>query len=200
VKNPDGTPLVVTGHEVRSGAFDAQYDRDLIPILPGAAKSIAEGQTGIIDGLAAQLTMQSDTATGLFGTSLCADDGATMSEADQNVLADPGAYGSLVIGWPWVVCDTWDVAPVPGGPLTEPQSDVPVLLVEGGLDPVAPPRFADVIKSGLTHATVVVIPSGGHRNAFGTDCAARISNAFLDDPAAPLDTSCVASLPQPFAS
>src|SRR5262245_44475252 len=190
VKNADGTALVVSGEEVASGAFDAQYDPDLIPLLPGAARSIADGQTGIIDALAGQLTMENGSATGLFGTSLCADDGAEMSAADQAVLADPGNYGSLLLGWPYPVCDVWAVPPVPGGPLTEPVSDVPVLLMEGGLDPVAPPRFADTIAAGLSHATVVVIPAGGHGNAFGSACASSISDAFLADPYATLDTSC----------
>jgi pimeloyl-ACP methyl ester carboxylesterase len=199
-KNADGSPIVVSGREVVAGAFNAQYDRDLIAILPGAAKAIAEGQTGIIDGLAAKLTMDEDTATGLFAASLCADDGAQLSAADQSVLADPGEYGSLLLGWPYPVCDVWDVLPVRGGPLKAPVSDVPVLLMEGGLDPVAPARFADSIKAHLTHATVVVVPAGGHGNAFGTDCAANISAAFLDDPSATLDTSCVASLPPPFAN
>jgi len=199
VKNAAGSPLVVSGQEVLGGAFNAQYDPGLIPVLPGAAKAIADGETGIIDALAGQLTISRGTATGLFGTSLCADDGALTSAQDQAVLADPGEYGSLVLGWPYAVCSVWDVAPVPGGPLTEPVSDVPVLLMEGGLDPVAPPRFADIITAGLSHATVVVVPAGGHGNAFNGDCATSISLAFLDNPQAPVDTSCVASLPQPLA-
>ncbi len=199
VLNPDGTKLVVTGQEVLSAAFNAQYRGDLIPVLPGAAKSIADGETGIIDGLAAQLNQDNGEASALNGVSTCADDGSDLNDADRAVLADPGEYGSLLIGWAYPRCSVWDVPPVPGGPLREPVSDVPVLLMEGGLDPVAPPRFADIIKAGLSHATVVIIPAGGHGNAFNGECATSISLAFLDNPQAPVDTSCVASLPQPLA-
>jgi len=199
VQNPDGTKLVVTGQEVLSGAFNAQYHRDLIPVLAGAAKSIANGDTGLIDGLAAQLNQDNGEASALNAASTCADDGSNLNDADRAVLADPGEYGSLLLGWAYPMCAVWDVPPVPGGPLTEPVSDVPVLLMEGGLDPVAPPRFADIITAGLSHATVVVVPAGGHGNAFNGDCATSISLAFLDNPQAPVDTSCVASLPQPLA-
>jgi pimeloyl-ACP methyl ester carboxylesterase len=197
---PDGSPSIVTGEEVISGAFQAQYNPDLIPLLPGAAKSIADGQTDVIDALARQIYPDDDLAQGMYGTSLCADDGASMTSADHAVLADPGDYGSFVLGWAFTACDVWDVPPVPGGPLKEPVSDVPVLLMEGGLDPVAPPRNADLIKKGLTHATVVVFPAGGHGNAFRNDCGLSIVEEFLNDPAAQPDTSCVASLPPPFAA
>jgi pimeloyl-ACP methyl ester carboxylesterase len=199
VHGPDGTALVVTGEEVVSGVFNALYDRDLIEVLPGALAAIAAGDNGIIDALAAELTQPGDTAAGLFATSLCADDAAELSAADRAVLADPGEHGSLLLNWPWPVCDVWDVPPVRGGPLMAPSSDVPVLLFEGGLDPVAPPRFADLITAHLSHATVVVNPAGGHGNAFANDCTKGIFGAFLADPDAPLDTSCVAALPPPLA-
>jgi pimeloyl-ACP methyl ester carboxylesterase len=195
----NGTTLVVSGQEVISGAFRAQYDRELIKELPGTLAAIAAGDNGVIDALVAQLTQPGDGASGLLTSSLCADDGADLSDADRAVLADPGERGSLLLNWPWPVCDVWGVPPVPGGPLVAPTSDVPVLLFEGGLDPVTPPRFADLITAHLSHATVVVDPAGGHGNAFANDCTKDIFVAFVADPNAPLDTSCVAALPPPLA-
>ena len=76
---------------------------------------------------------------------------------------------------------------------------MPTLIFEGAFDPVLPPTLGDAIAKTLTHATIVVIPAGSHGNALGTPCASSITGAFLDDPSPPPDTSCVASLPQPFA-
>ena len=71
-------------------------------MLPGAAKSIAEGQTDIIDPLAAQLSVDDARAVALFGTSLCADDFADPSPADRAVVADPGEYGTRrARRWPY---------------------------------------------------------------------------------------------------
>ena len=181
-----------------SGAFSGLYRRDLIKVLPGALAAITSGDNGIIDALADELTQPGDSAAGLFATSLC-DDAADRSAADRAVLADPGEHGTLLLNWPWPACDVWALPPVPGGPLVAPTSDMPVLLFEGGLDPVAPPRFADVITAQLSHATVVVDPAGGHGNVFANDCTKGIFDAFLADPTAPLDTSCVAALPPPLA-
>jgi len=201
VLNRDGSALVVSGQEVLAGVFRAMYDRDLLAVLPGALAAIAGGDTSIIESLASTLTSrQGDSAAGLLATSLCADDGAAVSADDEAVLTDPGAHGTLLLNWPYPVCDVWDVPPVRDGPLAAPASDVPVLLFEGGLDPVAPPRFADTITAHLTHATVVVIPAGGHGNAFANDCTTSIVDAFLANPTAPPDTSCTASLPPPLAS
>jgi pimeloyl-ACP methyl ester carboxylesterase len=200
VVNPDGSALVVSGQEVVAGAFNAMYDRDLLAVLPGAVAAIAGGDTSLIDALAAELTSRpNDSAAGLFATSLCADDGAALSPADQAVLADPGEHGTLLLNWAYPVCDVWAVPPVPGGPLVAASSDVPVLLFEGGLDPVAPPSFADTITAHLTHPTVVVVPAGGHGNAFANDCTTAIVDAFLAAPTQQPDTSCAAALPPPFA-
>ena len=115
------------------------------------------------------------------------------------MIDDPGDYGTLFVlaGWPY--CDIWKVDSVPGGALQAPTSDVPTLIFEGAFDPVLPPTLGDVIAKTLSHATIVVIPAGSHGNAVHTPCATSITGAFLDDPSAPPNTSCVASLPPPFA-
>ena len=133
------------------------------------------------------------------GVSTCADDGSDLNDADRAVLADPGEYGSLLIGWGVPRCSVWDVPPVPGGPLREPVSDVPVLLMDGGLDPVAPPRF------GRHHQSGPVARDG--RDHPGREAWQRVQRqarrasrwVSLTTRRHLPDTSCVASLPHPLA-
>ncbi len=80
-----------------------------------------------------------------------------------------------------------------------PTSDVPTLIFEGAFDPVLPPTLGDVIAKTLTPLDDRGDPGRQPRQRDGTPCASSITGAFLDDPSAPLDTSCVASLPPPFA-
>ena len=47
--------------------------------------------------------------------------------------------------------------------------------------------------------TQVIVPAGGHGDAKYDDCTTSIKLAYLIDPGAVLDTSCVAQLPAPFA-
>ena len=133
----------------------------------------------------------------MFDATICADDGAAMTARDRAVLADPGHWSSLLIGWPWLECGAWDVDPVPGGHLSPAHGDVPALIISGSLDPIAPTSFARSIAKGLSKSTLVVYPAGGHGVMFMNDCATGIANAFYADPTATLDTSCVSSMPPP---
>ena len=122
-----------------------------------------------------------------------------MTAEDKAAIDDPGDFGTLFVLGDWPYCDTWRVDSVPGGALQAPKSDVPTLIFEGAFDPVLPPTLGELIAKTLTRSTIVMIPAGSHGNATGTPCASSITGAFLDDPSAPPDTSCVASLPPPFA-
>ena len=197
----DGTEVSVlmTGQEVLQGKVIVTADASSVRLLPSAAKSIAAGETATLDLIAAQDADPPSGPMALSGAIVCADDQAGLTAADQEAIQDPGDYGALFVLADWTYCDTWNVDSVPGGALQPPTSEVPTLIFEGAFDPVLPPTLGDVIAETLTHSTIVVIPAGSHGNATGTDCASSITAAFLDKPQAPVDTSCVASLPLPFA-
>ena len=79
------------------------------------------------------------------------------------------------------------------------ESDLPVLVANGALDPITPPAFARAILPGLSRATYVEVPWTGH-GALLTHldgCGGRIVRAFVADPEAPLDTSCADAIPPP---
>lgn len=71
-------------------------------------------------------------------------------------------------------------------------SALPVLLLSGDFDPITPPAYAERLRPTLSNARHVVFPAGAHGQAMSDPCANRLIEAFLDDPAAALDTSCVA--------
>jgi len=200
-----GTPTVIGGSELYAGAFQALYRTDLIPLLPGVAAALAKGDDSVLDAMAGQLQTppaadpRDDYATGLDDAVTCADEAASYTDADRQAIADPGRWGTLLIGWPAVTCDVWNVDPVPGGHLQEPSASVPVLAVYGSLDPVTPPEFAAEIRAQFPSAHTLLYPGGGHGVLFMNDCAVSIAVAFQAHPTDPLDTSCVATMPQPFA-
>ncbi len=197
----DGTKVSVlmTGQEVLQGKLVVTADASSVGLLPSAAKSIAVGETATLDLIAAQDADPPSGPMALSGAIVCADDQAGSTAADRAAIDDPGDYGTLFVLAGWSYCDTWKVDSVPGGALQPPTSDVPTLIFEGAFDPVLPPTLGDVIAKTLTHSTIVMIPAGSHGNALGTPCASSITGAFLDDPSAPLDLSCVSTLPAPFA-
>jgi pimeloyl-ACP methyl ester carboxylesterase len=67
--------------------------------------------------------------------------------------------------------------------LSQPiESDRPVLLLSGELDPVTPPEYAErVIAGGLSNARHLVAPGQGHGVA-GVGCVPRLISEFLASP------------------
>ena len=58
-------------------------------------------------------------------------------------------------------------------------SDVPVLLLSGGLDPVTPPAYGAEVREALSHSRHVVAPGYGHIVSPHA-CAPRLVAAFVD--------------------
>ena len=98
-------------------------------------------------------------------------------------------------------CAEWRHAPVAHS--TEPVAFAgPVLAFAGERDSITPPEYADRATARMPHAHVIRVPWDGHLpdGLAHADCLDRIERAFLLDPSAPLDTSCVATIaPPPFA-
>ena len=70
------------------------------------------------------------------------------------------------------------------------ESDLPALLLNGGLDPATAASNGEIVAEGLPNSQYVLFPSGGHVQS--TDpCAVGIIAAFLKDPTAAVDTSCI---------
>lgn len=100
-------------------------------------------------------------------------------------------------------CVDWPVNPdAPTEPVT---SDVPALVIAGSIDSNTPLENAELAAATLSSSTLVSFPSTGHFPAHqgGNPCALTILAAFVTDPTAEVDTSCVpapstvATLPAP---
>ena len=78
------------------------------------------------------------------------------------------------------VCDQWPKGAFPPD-FTEPlRSDVPTLLLSGGLDPVTPPAYAAEVARTLANSRHVVASGFGHIVSTHA-CAPRLIAAFVDD-------------------
>ena len=192
---------VVDGAVLRWGMFQAMYDEDLVAVIPSAVASLANGQTELLDAFAGDLEAppQDDIdgpAAGTFRVVSCADEGGDALTEDAEVLSDPGVWSQLVLGHSgW--CEVWGVD---DAGLADASGDMPVLALVGEMDPVHPLAFTEEAVAGFTNVTIVLVPGGAHGVSFSNDCTASISQAFLADPDAPLDTSCVEQLPPAFAT
>jgi pimeloyl-ACP methyl ester carboxylesterase len=71
----------------------------------------------------------------------------------------------------------------------------PVLILSGTYDTATPRAWAEKAAGTLSNATLVPIPAAGHILLTLT-CPRTLMAAFLDNPSAKLDTSCVLTMPQ----
>lgn len=80
-------------------------------------------------------------------------------------------------------------------------SNVPSLVLHGELDPIAPPEYGQVIAERFSRSHYVEFPGFGHGIVRAKSaeplprCAMQLVAAFLDDPLAAPDTSCIQQIP-----
>lgn len=96
------------------------------------------------------------------------------------------------------ICDEWQIELLPRESLELVESDVPVLLLSGGFDPITPPQYAKELLPSLPNSQHVVFPLGAHGQVPTSPCANGIVTDFLDDPSAQVDGSCADAKATPF--
>lgn len=97
------------------------------------------------------------------------------------------------------LCADWPRGPLDPDLHAPLKSDVPVLLLSGGNDPVTPQSGAEATRKGLTHSLHVVIPGLGH-GQIGAPCMDRVMSQFIERGSVDgLDASCTKLVkPMPF--
>lgn len=89
--------------------------------------------------------------------------------------------------WPRRTADPLDNAPV--------TSDIPVLVTNGQFDPDTPPEWGRQVCQTLPNSCYFEFEGQGHLPLFTHPCGPAIGVAFLNDPMAPPDSSCLATMP-----
>jgi pimeloyl-ACP methyl ester carboxylesterase len=122
----------------------------------------------------------------------CAEDVPRASAADLASL--DGVRSRALARTLLSVCDVWPRGAAPADASTPVASDVPTLLLSGGLDPVTPPTYARDVARTLARSRHIVARGYGHI-VTPHGCAPRLVAAFVDDPSfATLPASCIEHL------
>ena len=95
------------------------------------------------------------------------------------------------------MCTGWPTPALPEGYYEPVRSDAPTLLLSGVLDPVTPPRWADLAAETLPNSRHLIAPGAGH-NVAPLGCVPRLMEAFIDaGSAADLEADCVDTITRP---
>ena len=180
-----------------SGLFRPLYVAELASLLPYGIASAARGDFNPL--LAQNLEFADDISEnlsiGMHLSVVCAEDVPRITAEDLAKLGGSFFGRSLVDDF-ITACKTWPRGKVPADFYEPVRSDVPVLILSGGIDPATPPRHAELVAATLPNARHFVAPRVGHGVSLH-GCAPRLVETFVRTPAAKLEGKCLERIPRP---
>jgi pimeloyl-ACP methyl ester carboxylesterase len=180
-----------------SGIFRPLYVAELASLLPYGISSAARGDFNPL--LAQNLEFADDVSEnlsiGMHLSVICAEDVPRITPEDLAKL--PGSFfGRALVDDFIKACAWWPRGKVPADFYEPVRSDVPVLMLSGGIDPATPPRHAQQVAATLRNAQHFIAPRVGHGVSLH-GCAPRLVESFIKAPATKLEGKCLERIPRP---
>ena len=192
--------VMVSGDSLMSGLFSALYSDFKLPDLPQA---IYDAQAGSFDVFINEAFFNVFSGEFLFSeiqhlTTVCYEDvafdtlpdfEAAINQVEPRIAVyrteDPSYYS--------VCTDIIDRAadPIENAAVV---SNAPTLILSGSFDPITPPEYGDRVGANLGNSTHLTFPQLSHGSFGDNACPQSIVLAFLSDPTAPVDSSCMATM------
>jgi pimeloyl-ACP methyl ester carboxylesterase len=169
------------------------YTPESAALLP---LSIAEGLKGNYTPLAGQSQLLTGDLSelrdsGMQTSVVCAEDADLLTPRPQD---KDTVLGTTLIDVIRTQCEVWPHGTRPADFHAPIKSDKPVLVLEGELDPVTPPKYGEQVMAGLSNARLLVAKGQGH-NVIGRGCIPKIVGDFVDNLAPKeLDVGCADTL------
>ncbi len=213
-KSGDAEEKTMTGSEYIDRLFQVLYVSTSIPSIPMVITEVANGNYAALDTLEAgdageparrQAPDSDADISDSEGMNLSVDCQEEVSFNDEakaisNVPADPPLLHDnsvTTIQSTFSDCQTWGVKAADELETQPVVSDIPTLVVAGEFDPITPAKWAESAASHLSNSTFFMFPGGGHGVIDLDECTQSIMLAFLEDPTAKPDGTCVADIPEP---
>jgi len=117
---------------------------------------------------------------GMHNSVICTEDAPVMDKVvlDTELLAR-SYMGEDFENFIEATCSVWPAGPIDDGFHDLVATDLPVLLLSGGQDPVTPPEYADQAMQKMTNSKHIVIEGQGHIQAM-TGCVPTIMAKFIE--------------------
>ena len=199
-----GTPdhMRLTTYQLGEVLRLASYTPALAALLPLDLHAAAAGNYTPLAGqfLLIERLYSGAIALGMNNTVVCSEDVPFYRvSARQRAEMRRTFLGTAPLRDLQTVCGLWPRGPVAADFHAPLRSDVPVLLLSGGDDPITPPRDAAEAARGYPNSLSLVIPGMGHGQLLDP-CIDRLMARFIDRASvAGLDTACTRRLrPTPF--
>lgn len=180
---------------LRGALYTSQYASVLPYAIHAAARGRPRPMLALYDALAG--ASLDGMTFGQTMSVMCHEEAPFLDAAAMRQDGAGSHFGDAYArGWrDW--CAVWPGAGAEPAPTRAAPSEVPALLLAGGLDPVTPPANAHQAARALRHSRVLVADGAAHVFS-GQGCTPRLIAAFLEhaDPAA-VDGACLAAIRRP---
>lgn len=193
--------VVIDGDLVGGAVFQALYSNRLYADFPSLLTALENRDLEAIEAYFEVLGRPIDHSAG-NGLELVANCRGAIKVSEEQFAAMRRAEPKLsqwtdTVGWFEVCNAVYNMNPDPT--VKRVVTDVPILVAAGSVDPITPPNYGQSIMSGLANGQYVEFPHTGHGALFSNSpgCGQEIWLAFVNDPNAPLDTSCLSDVEAP---
>jgi pimeloyl-ACP methyl ester carboxylesterase len=193
--------ILLNGDSLISAMFLSLYISEVIPLLPQIINDIDTGRDYSLFALLAynNVLVQKLVSTGMYYSVRCAEE-VPFSTRDELLAADdpfPEQRGIFDLESMSDICSAWGAIPSDAVENQPVQSDLPTLVLGGEYDPVTPPADGELAAQTLSKSTFLEFPGLGHGVTLANECPANIAIAFLNDPTAAPDSSCINAMSAP---
>ncbi len=195
--------IEISGYRLYDWVFSWLYDVRFIQRIPNLIFELQQGrlQDVVATGVAHEALMR-NTSLGMHYTVQC---------QEEHISSDFRDYASLIAAHPHLsgylaypvegsatlqrLCDMWGTKARPPSANSPVDSAIPALLLSGNFDPITPPSYADMAQKTLSNSYNYVLPQVGHGVLRSDKCAIDIALAFINEPFAEPNSSCIAETP-----
>jgi pimeloyl-ACP methyl ester carboxylesterase len=168
------------------------YNRTLSSLLPLAIEEAWSGNYQPLSTLGYAFTGDEDElgiSMGMMASVLCSEDMTLISEPHHSDDFDNALFETLN-----PLCQFWPKGNIPPSYFEAVESNVPVLLTSGALDPITPPKYGTEAALTLSNSRHLIVAGVGHA-ASVNGCLPKLMNTFLEDlKTSKLDASCAGKL------
>ena len=194
----DRQSIQVNENVFLSGLFRPLYVAELASLLPFGVSAAAAGDYNPL--LAQNLEFTSDVSenlsVGMHLSVICAEDVPRITPQDLDAVGQ-AFFGRALVDDFMRACRIWPRGKVTADFYEPVRSNVPALILSGGIDPATPPRHGAQVAATLPNARHFVAPHLGHGVSLH-GCAPRLIETFVrKGSAAELDGKCLERIPRP---
>lgn len=189
--------VAVTKDAVLASVFASLYVPEMAAMLP---EMLTRANRGDFSPLMAVTSVFGDFAeekifAGMRFSVICAEDVPRIAAGRRSI--ESGTFGGMFVREFTKACEYWPRG-VMAKDFDQPvQSDKPVLILSGGLDPVTPPWFGEEVRKTFPNSLHLVANNVGH-GVSTRGCAPRLIKKFIETASVMnLDGSCLQRLPRP---